>query len=266
MDLGDRMKEYERVTRTYLTRRVPVIIRLDGKAFKTFTSGLKKPFDEIFRAAMMHTAKYLCENIQGCKFAYTQSDEITLLLTDYENINTEAWYNYNVSKMTSISASMCSVAFNKFFMDLVGEYKSLNYFNDGEEIKNYISTLKRKLMTAVFDSRVFNIPKEEVCNEFLWRQRDAIRNSIQSVARCYLGGKLDNKSNEILRELLKEKGEEYMWEKQPRKYTVGVCVYKESALDFPFDSDEYKESRKSWVINEMIPNFSADRQYIEKHL
>ena len=113
--LGDRMKEYEYVSRTHLPRRIPVIIRLDGKAFHTFTRGLEKPFDHVMVETMQKTMKYLCENIQGCVLGYTQSDEITLVLTDYENIKTDAWFTYNIQKMASISASMATLAFNRFF-------------------------------------------------------------------------------------------------------------------------------------------------------
>ena len=107
--LGDRMKEYyENRAKTYLTRRTPVIIRLDGKAFHSFTKGLKKPYDTIFHYAMNHTMKYLCENIQCVKVGYTQSDEITLLLTDYDTLTTDAWFDNNVQKICSVSASMPS--------------------------------------------------------------------------------------------------------------------------------------------------------------
>ena len=121
--LGDRMKGYENISRNYLTRRIPAIIRIDGKAFHTFTRGMKKPFDRILMSTMQDVMKYLCENIQGCVFGYTQSDEITLVLTDYEKITTDAWFGYNIQKMSSIAASMASVAFNKFF------YKAMLSFN-----------------------------------------------------------------------------------------------------------------------------------------
>ena len=98
-DLGNRMKEnYEERSRTYLTRRTPVIIRLDGCHFHTFTKGFKKPFDKIFVQTMQDTMKYLCEHIQGCVLGYTQSDEITLVLNDYANFNTSAWFDYQVQK------------------------------------------------------------------------------------------------------------------------------------------------------------------------
>lgn len=107
--LGDRMKGYEGVSRNFLTRRVPAIIRLDGKAFHTFTKGMEKPFDPVLTQAMQETMKYLCENIQGCVLGYTQSDEITLVLTDYATIQTDAWFGYNIQKMCSVSASMATI-------------------------------------------------------------------------------------------------------------------------------------------------------------
>ena len=117
-NLGDRMKCYENVSRVYLTKRIPVIIRLDGKAFHTFTKSFRKPFDKILMETMWETSKYLCANIQGCKIAYTQSDEISLLLTDYEKITTCSWFDSNIQKMVSVSASMATLAFNKYFKEI----------------------------------------------------------------------------------------------------------------------------------------------------
>ena len=105
-DLGNRMKEnYENRAKTYLLRRVPVAIRLDMKAGHSFTKGFKRPFDHLFMACMQQTMKYLCENIQGCLIGYTQSDEITLILQDYKTLTTDAWFDYSVEKLCSISAS-----------------------------------------------------------------------------------------------------------------------------------------------------------------
>lgn len=111
------MKTYESISRNFLTRRVPVIIRIDGKAFHTFTRGLKKPFDTRIMDATRRTMKFLCRSIQGCIFGYTQSDEIALVLTDYETIATDSWFMYNVQKMCSIAASMATLEFNRLFRE-----------------------------------------------------------------------------------------------------------------------------------------------------
>lgn len=107
------MKTYEAVPKVKLVRRMPVIIRLDGKAFHTFTRGFVKPFDAVLMKTMNDTMKYLCENIQGCVLGYTQSDEISLVLIDYQTLTTDAWFEYSVEKMCSIAASMATLAFNR---------------------------------------------------------------------------------------------------------------------------------------------------------
>lgn len=114
--LGDRMKSfYEDRVKTYLLRRTPVVIRIDGKAFHTLTKGFKKPYDTVLEAAMRNTMLYLCKNVQGCVFGYTQSDEISLVLNDYQKITTDAWFDYSVQKLCSVTSSMATLAFNKNF-------------------------------------------------------------------------------------------------------------------------------------------------------
>jgi tRNA(His) 5'-end guanylyltransferase len=160
--LGDRMKTYyEGISKQFLYRRIPVIMRLDGKAFHTFTKGCNKPFDDTIIKTMQETTKYLMENIQGAKVGYVQSDEISILITDYDRLETDAWFGYNVQKMCSISASLASVKFTRLWM---GEFDKV-------------------AKDAHFDSRVFNIPKEEVVNCFRWRFQDWRRNSIQMLAQ-----------------------------------------------------------------------------------
>ena len=170
-ELGKRMKEYyESIPKTKLMRRTPVAIRLDGKAFHTFTRGFQKPFDEILIKSMQETMKYLCENIQGCVLGYTQSDEITLILVDYKNLNTAAWFDYEVQKMCSIAASMATMAFNKSF------YSNIVNARYNDEDLNYLDTLTKAMIKgAMFDARVFNIPKEEVTNLIYWRQMEERR-------------------------------------------------------------------------------------------
>ena len=273
--LGDRMKEnYENRAKTYLVRRMPVIIRLDGKAFHTFTKGLKKPYDEIFHNTMNATMKYLCENIQGCKLGYTQSDEITLLLTDYDTLDTDAWFGYNVQKVCSVSASMATMAFNKFLSD---EYKNFVYSfsfkdrNPDTNEKNYMDTLYNKLYTAMFDSRCFNIPKEEVTNCILWRQQDATRNAIQMLGQCNFPHKaLQGKScNDIQDMLMTQKGINF--NDMPTEFKRGVCCIKEEYYpeaapgyeDCPIDATS---ARTHWVLDKEIPIFTQDREYVERYV
>ena len=193
-ELGTRMKTfYEQVPKTRLVRRMPVAIRIDGKAFHTFTRGFQKPFDEVLGNAMIRTMEHLCKNIQGCVFGYTQSDEITLLLIDYQTLDTCAWFDYEVQKMCSISASMATMAFNKYFADEVEKWHFDHIMFPGEFGCDAINPADEKLNEvymkalekgAMFDSRVFNIPKEEVTNLVYWRQLDAARNSVQMVGQA----------------------------------------------------------------------------------
>ena len=261
--LGDRMKTYENVTRTYLTRRMPVIIRLDGKAFHTFTRGLKKPFDDIFAKSMQDTMKYLCENVQGCVLGYTQSDEITLVLVDYQDRDTSAWFDNNIQKMVSVSASMATMAFNNNFMWNWEEENRWAYRPDGtQEDRDYANTLYQKLGKATFDSRVFNLPKEEVVNCLIWRQQDATRNSIQSVGQANFSHKeLHGKNCSDIQDMLMiEKG--INWNDYPTTLKRGSCCIKK-----PFVINEGTDKatvRNKWVIDNEIPIFTQDKDYINK--
>ena len=250
--LGDRMKEnYENRSKTYLVRRMPVIIRLDGKAFHTFTKGLKKPYDEIFHNAMNATMKYLCEHIQGCKLGYTQSDEITLLLTDYDTLTTDAWFDNNVQKICSVSASMATMAFNQCLAFAYYELEENLYeaWNVGDKETKYCDTLRKKLYSAMFDSRCFNIPEDEVTNCFIWRQQDATRNAIQMLGQCNFSHKeLQGKScNAIQDMLMEQKGINF--NNMPTVFKRGVCCRR-------------GEDGK-WVLDTEIPVFTQDRDYVE---
>ena len=264
-ELGTRMKEfYESVPKTRLVRRMPVAIRLDGKAFHTFTRGFEKPFDEVLGKSMRETMKYLCENIQGCVLGYTQSDEITLILVDYQNLNSCAWFDYEVQKMCSIAASMATMAFNKFFT------KNVNYFEITHEyddtINEYCTTLVNAAEKgAMFDARVFNIPKEEVCNLIYWRQLDATRNSIQMVGQANFSHKeLQNKSCNMIQEMLfAEKG--INWNDYPTYLKRGSCCIKTTIQNPNIDIKDGAYPKSIWMIDLDIPIFKGDgRQYIDK--
>jgi len=224
---------YEQIPQTKLMRRTPVVIRIDGKAFHTYTKGFDKPFDNLLIDTMQQTMKYLCENIQGCVLGYTQSDEITLILQDYKNFNTAAWFDYEVQKICSISASMATAAFNKYISSILSERianlggKSLVYGDDIAygKLKTYQRAFNQG---AMFDARCFNIPKEEVTNLIYWRQLDAIRNSIQMVGQAYFSHKeLQNKScNDIQQMLIAQKNID--WNDFPTYQKRGSCCIKET--------------------------------------
>lgn len=225
--LGDRMKKnYENISRNKLYRRTPVIIRLDGKSFHTLTKGGMKPFDMRFMDIMASSTLKLFDLIGGnLKFAYIQSDEVSLLLTDWEKHTTEAYFDYNIQKLCSVVASTMSVNFS-------GDWP------------NY----------GVFDARCFNIPKEEVCNYFIWRQQDWIRNSIQMLAQTYfnpreLHGKKHGEVNEMLVK------ENVPWTGLSKRLKNGTVLYRDTTTD-----------KNEVELDDNIPNFTKDRHYVERLL
>ena len=253
--LGDRMKGYENKYRFYLIENLNTIIRLDGSHFHTFTRGLEKPFDKIFIKAMQKTTLALCEDIPGCKFGYVQSDEISLLLTNHDTFNTQPWFDNNLQKIVSVSASMCAVYFNKFFQEIVEEEYYLYKAENKEKSAYWYAQMNNKIDTAFFDSRVFVLPNdEEVVNYFIWRQQDCTRNSILSVAQSLFSHKeIQNLNTKDLQDkMFTEK--DVNWNDYPTVEKRGTAVKK-------FD---ISENRKRWKIDEDIPIFSQDREYIKE--
>ena len=278
-ELGKRMKEfYEQVPKTRLVRRMPVAIRIDGKAFHTFTRGFQKPFDEVLGRAMRETMKYLCENIQGCVLGYTQSDEITLILIDYKKLTSSAWFDYEVQKMCSIAASMATMAFNKFFNEAVKE-RNIKFYRDNYSDTNLIPTdtigiaySKAAQKGAMFDARVFNIPKEEVTNLIYWRQLDATRNSIQMVGQAnFSHSELQNKSCNVIQEMLFQ-GRDINWNDFPTHLKRGSCCVKSEATTTCAKTVDgqvitWAEERPHWEIDLEIPIFKEEgRQYINSRI
>lgn len=265
--IGERMKSYEDSQKTYLIRRMPVMIRLDGNAFHTFTRGFERPFDSIMTEAMQRTMKYLCENISGCVLGYTQSDEITLLLIDYKQINQQPYFGYVKRKVESISASMATMAFNNSFCEVINEKVGEEAMNakseeDVEKIMYRYKKYMSKAGYAMFDSRAFNIPEFEVVNEFIWRQQDCVRNSIQSVGHAnFSETKMYGKNmSQIQDMLMEEKG--INWNDFPVYLKRGSCCIK-----VPVVFNEGKENeftRNKWIVDKDIPTFTKDKGYIEQ--
>lgn len=285
-DLGCRMKTfYEQIPKTRLMRRCPVVIRCDGRSFHTFARKFQKPFDEVLIKTMQETMKYLCENIQGCVLGYTQSDEITLILVDYKKLTSSAFFDYEVQKICSITASMATMAFNKFLKENIDEYGLNNMgtafilhgetgrLSDKEKniLKNIMIYEEAYNKGAMFDARCFNIPKEEVTNLVYWRQLDATRNSIQMIGQANFSHKeLQNKScNDIQDMLMTQK--EINWNNLPTYQKRGSCCVKNKIIIENNDKVETAQLRNTskpeneWIIDKEIPIFKGEgRDYIDR--
>ena len=241
-DISTRMKRYELVTKNYLTPRTPVIIRVDGKAFHTFTKKLNNTIDpscdtgpsELMHQVMIRTAYYMSKNIQNVVVAYTQSDEISFVLKDWNTTATQQWFGGNTQKMASVAASMATAYFNLLWsqtMNLPPET---------------ISDL------AMFDARVYNLPKEEVNNYLVWRQQDATRNSVQFLGHLYFShSSLHKKTCNDIRDMLLE-SRDINWNHEDTWKKRGSCVIRHLVEDNSLLS-----------IDEEIPIFSKDKEYID---
>jgi len=241
--LGDRMKGYEAIPKAKLMKRTPVIIRIDGKAFHTWTKQLKKidfglqddPFSDIMNVAMTETTRLLIENVQNAVLGYTQSDEISILINDWKKLETSQWFDNSIQKMASVAASMSTAYFN-------------NTFASGN------------VTPAMFDARVFNLPKEEVTNYFIWRQQDASRNSVQMLGRHYFSHKQMHEKNvsQIQDMLMEDHG--VNWNNIDTWKRRGTCV--ERVVARVTDGEPETEVR----VDREIPIFTQDREYVDKHL
>lgn len=246
VSLHERMTQYyEGVThgRT-LTRRMPVIIRCDMECGKAFTSKLKKPWDDIFSNAMQNALIEMANKIQGCVLGYTASDEISLLLLDYQELNTDAWFGYNIDKLVSSAASMATIYFYKNFVRSALLYES--GLSEAEKVSdsNYLAVLDDKVQKSpIFDARAFNIPKEEVANYFLDRQRYTEKNSISMLARHYFSHKeIEGKNGSQMQDMLMEKYN-VNWNDCPIVHKRGVFCKKDSLFHIDYSSPIVSQNR-----------------------
>ncbi|MBG0818265.1 tRNA(His) guanylyltransferase Thg1 family protein [Planomonospora sp. ID82291] len=239
--LGDRMKGYEHVTRGVLPRRTYTIIRVDGRAFHTFLAHADRPFDEAVVEAMNAVAVALCGQAQGAVFAYTQSDECSLLLTDFASRTTQPWFGGVIQKIASISAAVASVAFNQAY----------GYHYDDA--------------CAVFDARVFTLPDAvEVANYFLWRQRDCVRNSITMAAQARFSHRqLQGVTTEQMQEMLWQ-GHGINWNDYPAGMKRGRVIVRDTAeRDITYTDRRTSQTtttqvlRSAWTAQD-APHFTAD--------
>jgi tRNA(His) 5'-end guanylyltransferase len=252
--LGDRMKaDYEGRTRFFLPRRTYSLIRLDGKGFHAYTRGCARPYDLDLMADMDTTAVALCERVEGAKLAFVQSDEISLLLTDFATAQTEAWFDGNLQKICSVSASIATAHFN-------------------HARRRRIAADDAAL--AYFDSRVWTIPQRtEVYNYFLWRQQDCARNSISMTAQAHFAhALLHGKSSNELQELLwQEKG--INWNDMPAGFKRGRVIERVPVTkDVEYVDQRTGETRRQenvtrheWRVVEP-PIFSQDRAWLMERI
>lgn len=234
--LGDRMKQYEEATRSYLTNGSPKILRLDGKAFHTFTKQFKQPYDIEIMNAMIVGAKAVMKEVGGiARMSYIQSDECSIVINDAISEGSQPWFANQVQKMVSVASAIMSVHFS-------------NYVNKVSENKD---TLK----TAYFDARIFQLPTvDEVVNNLIWRQQDATRNSISQWSRSMFSHKeLQGKNCSEMQDMMMVQ-KKFNWNDAPTWTKRGVVVYK-----IPGVKDG---ERTVWIDDMEIPIFTKDRDYI----
>lgn len=258
--LGDRQKQYEITSETYLVPKMPIIIRIDGKAFHTYTRGMKKPFDTVLGTAMKRTMQALCKDIHTCVFGYTQSDEITLILRLPDRIKSQSYMNRRVQKITSLTASKATKYFNKFFREEVEAFEEGLPIMRTEEEYKLLKLYQKKVGDAEFDARAFNVPEWDCINNIIWRQQDAIRNSVEMVGHAnFSANKLHKVNVEGIKKLLiDEKGID--WETDFTVYQKrGACCYRISLEKI--DSTGNVILRSTWKVDENMPVVQNAREW-----
>lgn len=247
--LGDRMKGYENKFRIKIGLKQPVIIRIDGKAFHTYTRPFARPYSEPLKSIFDAVCKYLLQNVQGCKMIYHQSDEISLVLSDLDSPMTSAWFDNNLQKLASISASMTTAVFNKIAWE---NYKDLSN------------------TSALFDARAFAIPEGDLPNYIIWRQQDWIRNSVSMLARSIFSHKmLHGKNTADVKEMLKESSTPWenidpVWKYGTLRYIVKDEMGDISETICAYDKFDY-ETLSDIFRNTHTTRGSADESCLQKY-
>jgi tRNA(His) 5'-end guanylyltransferase len=245
LKLGDRMKALQSLRDYKLDKKEYVLCHIDGRAFsKLIKHNFELPFDDKFIDFMNQTAIYLCKSIQGCKLAYVQSDEISLLLTDFSKEETGNFFQYRLCKLQSVIASLATGEFNRlWYCDQI--------INNPSDAVNIISSRK----PVQFDCKAWNV--YEYNDAFAWfkfRQNDCIRNSKQQAAQTYVKPKkkLVNLSSDQQIELLKnEYGIDWNEYSNGKKYgrLIRRCVY-EAEGENPIIHEQAMSIRHKWVAED----------------
>lgn len=239
-DLENRMRTYEE--KSHFIKRIPVIVRIDGKSFKNFTKqevfyiNEKYDFSNIIIDGLVFAANNCLESGNNAKCAYIQSDEISILLTDFDYLNTEPLFNYDKEKIISYFTSVVSNSFNDY----------MNLFRKSNSII-------RPIKIANFLTKAHNYPEDDVVNYFVWRQQDAIRNSISKFCRnFYSDNEMHCKNQSNMHEMLYQKGMNWATDLDD-KFKNGVFIYKDKGFE---ENTEYK-------IMEKCPIFLKERDIIQ---
>lgn len=244
-DLGDRMKGYESCSRAALTNNLPIILRVDGRSFHSFTRGMSKPFDDMLMEMMDEVAVSLVGDICNARLAYVQSDEVSVLISKRTK-EAQFWFGNEVQKMASIAAGIASSTATAFICNI-------RFW--GRKNKRFGDPLNAGHGFPSFDARVFVLPEYEVPNYFYWRQSDCSRNSVQMLARSlYPHGELQGKSIEQMHDMIHAKGQN--WNDLPTRLRRGRCVVRCPLVDGT------RAGKTTWVVDNEIPVFTEDRGYI----
>jgi tRNA(His) guanylyltransferase len=252
--LAERMKAYEKCYEVKIPERSYIILRLDGKNFSKFTKMFDKPFDKVLSDVMDMATKELCEELIP-KFAYTQSDEVSLMFTDLENINSDMIFEGKIQKLCSIAAAKFTASFNRIMLRMLMLYKGDKF--DDETILNKIKTGKFDEINAVFDARVFVIPDfREVSNYFIFRQQDATRNTM-AAGSVYSHKELHGKSGSEKQEMLFQKG--INWNEYSAKFKRGSVIKKGQLIKAGINGNVM---RSPWGIDNNTPIFTIEPEYL----
>lgn len=258
-NLEDKCLYYRSLTDYKLLPNSYVIVTMDGRSFSHLIKNkFQKPFDDNFIRMMNETAQYVCKNVQGAKFAYVQSDEISIVLTDFDTPTTETFFNNRLCKLQSIIASLTTSKFNQLMTAYKLDKMVDEYGNSPKLSGNEVARLIKNMQEYQFDCKCWNVPSlNDVYAWFLYRQIDCIKNSKQQTAQAYFPHtELQNKNtDEQIALLLEKKGVDWNLFGTEKKY--GRFIWKE---DVELTNDITKEAyiRRDWVVHPAFPLMSDD--------
>lgn len=265
---GERIKAYENVNRTYLTDGVPKVMRLDGKAFHSFLKGAERPYDKNVMMSMAFAAAKVLKEIGGsARFAYIQSDEVSIGINDKMTIESSPWFGNNVQKMVSVSSSIMAVNFSyEYYTRMTNA--AIEKATTEIDGKRYVQLMvgKPNFRPAYFDARIFQVPNVvELHNAVLWRQQDAAKNSISQYARSFFSHKeVDGKNGSEMQEMM-HSVHGFNWNDAPTWTKRGILLYRLDREQMDCTISERKSLEKldgNIVLDWEIPKFSEANWFL----